>query len=179
MKIFFNQSTQGFTLVEAMVAISILLMTLVGSMNLVVQSISSSILAKNQVMAFNLSQEAVEFVRNTKDTNILQGGGDNWLFGLDPCLDSKKCVVDSPNNIIAECSSGGCPVLRFDPSSSLYGYETSGSWSDSVSTLFTREVFLERIEGSSDEITLTIVISWKEGSLMKNFSIKESLFKRI
>ena len=70
-----------------------------------------------------MAQEAVEFIRNTRDTNSL--AGTTWLTGVadqagDPCYPGKACSVDVITNKLNSCpsGSGSCANLIQDSSSS-------------------------------------------------------------
>jgi prepilin-type N-terminal cleavage/methylation domain-containing protein len=92
---------EGFTLIESVVAISVLVTALVGPMTLAAHSISAQKTAKNTLIAANLAQEGIEFVKWYRDNNVLQemakslpnNPAEKWLDGLDSCRAS-MCGVD-------------------------------------------------------------------------------------
>ena len=162
-----NTKKRGFTLVETLVAISVLSMAVLGTFTAVQSSLQKSIYAKNQITAFYLVQEIMEYVRNVRDENAIKGIGTDWLHGLsevsgDPCYFGKICKFDmTATNIVTECGTNGvgtCPVLKQDPSTSLFNY-TSGE-----NTKFTREVMFDNITVGK-EIMVTVTISWDGKSL--------------
>ena len=65
-------ASRGMTLIETLVAISILAVAIVAPMTLTMQSLSSAYYARDQVVASNLAQEAIESVRAVRDGNILR-----------------------------------------------------------------------------------------------------------
>lgn len=154
----------GFTLVETMVAITVLLLAIVGPMTLAQQGISSSRASKNQITAYYLAQEAFEYVRNQRDYNILNGK--NLLFGLANCL-GDSCIIDSINDDVSACGAS-CDLLRESPEG-LFGYD--GSWTE---TDFRRKVFIVPSGMNSDEIVVEVTMSWDNDT--KTFMTKESLF---
>lgn len=81
-----TNSAKGFTLVEAMVAISILSLAVTGPMIIAQKGIGAAIYARDQITAFYLAQEAVEYIRNVRDTNRINNI--SWLTSLTPCLDT-------------------------------------------------------------------------------------------
>jgi len=177
------KNQKGFTLVETLVAISVLSISILGTFTAVQSGLQKSSYAKDQVTAFYLVQEAMEYVRNVRDTNALasinstsSGGAEvNWLHNLseipgDPCYFGNVCKIDSPANTATYCgiSSGSCPVLNQDSATSLYGYTTGSGWS---ATRFKREVQFQNIT-SGKEIIVTVTISW--GS--KTIQVKQSFF---
>jgi len=163
-------SRAGFSLIEALVAIAILLLALIGPFTIATKGLVSANFARDQVTAFYLAQEATEIIRSKRDNNVL--GGKEWTDKLDECFD-KECTVDATKNIdsgsaIKKCT-GECDVLQQSSSSKLYGY--LGGWDD---TKFTRKIYIE--EMSADEIRATVTVLWSSGSIDKSFSITETFF---
>ena len=177
--------TTGFTLVESLVAVSILMLSILATFTAAQNSIHSSILAKDQTTAFYLIQEAMEYIRNIRDENALQSissvssGGPiiNWLTGLsnqasDPCYFGKTCRVDSPAKVATACSGdfGSCSVLNQDSTSGLFGY-TSGS-----ATNFKREIQFQSLGAS--QIKVTILVSWTAKLVTRSVQVEQLLFDR-
>jgi len=160
----------GFSLIEALVAIAVLLLALIGPFTIATRGLIAANFARDQVTAFYLAQEATEIVRSKRDNNALQG--EAWTEGLSNCF-NKECIVDATKNIdsgnaIKACGAS-CDVLQQSPSSKLYGY--LNGWDD---TKFTRKIFIEEI--SSNEIRVAITISWSSGRINKSFSVTETFF---
>ncbi|MBI1999422.1 MAG: type II secretion system protein [Parcubacteria group bacterium] len=155
---------RGFTLIESLVAISVLILAITATLSVASKSISAAGIARDQVTAFYLAQEAVEYVRNTRDNNAL--GGANWLAGLASCVGA-NCSVDSPDNTVASCGTE-CPLLRLN-SQGLYGYASGNE------TIFRRSVQLNEVVAGR-EATLDVVLRWKRGVLERTFTIREHIF---
>src|SRR3972149_102217 len=64
--------SRGFTLIETLVAISLLSIAIVAPMSLTSQSLTAAYYARDQVTAFNLAQEGLEAVRAFRDGQVLQ-----------------------------------------------------------------------------------------------------------
>ena len=96
----------GFSLVETLVAISILLIVIVGPINLVVNSARSTSFANDQVLAFFLAQEGIEIVTAVRDDFQLQG-----LQDPPPAVKAWDNFTDpSAAGVLATCFTGGCGV---------------------------------------------------------------------
>ncbi len=195
MKIFETEKkNRGFTLVETLVAIGILSLSILGTFTAVQQGLQSSGFAKDQITAFYLIQDAMEYMRNVRDQNglislnNLANGNPriNWLTGLsavttDPCwwggsgTAQKTCTVDSPHpsgqTAVIACSGDfvSCPVIKQDTTTGLYGY--TSSWTN---TRFTRSIKITQI--ASNEATISIWISWKSGPFVRTIQIDQLLF---
>ena len=159
-----QNSHRGFTLVEALVAISVVLVAIVGPLTIVSKNLGFALFVRDQVVAYYLAQEAIEFIRNTRDNNVL--AGQSWLNGLGACT-SGVCAIDSAANTVTGCVTS-CDPLKLS-SSGVYGY-TSGT-----NTIFVREVALNEIS-SGREATIDAVIRWNQGTVSRNFTIREHIF---
>lgn len=173
----------GFTVLESIIAIFILSLSITGVFSAVQQSLSQSIIAKDEVRAFYLAQEAVEIIRNKRETNhldkLINGSSNTWLFGIaenaaDPCYFGKTCMVDANTFSLTYCglSWGSCAPLRQNATSFLYGYNSTWNL-----TNIRREIQLESI--APDEIAVTVRVSWTSGFVTREFKVKTHLFKWI
>ncbi|MBU1046215.1 type II secretion system GspH family protein [Patescibacteria group bacterium] len=162
-----NKLKRGFTLIETFIAITVLLIAMSGPLVLVTKGLSISKIAKGQIVAMYLAQEAIEYIRNVRDTNILNDRG--WLIGLTDCTNfGTKCKIDSPAQTVSSCSLSGCENLKYDPVSYLYGY-TSGNVS-----LIKREIEINEIIPDK-ELEVVVTMSWQEGPNTRQFVVKERL----
>ena len=163
-------TTHAFTMIEALVAIAVLLLSLVGPLTIASKGIVSAAFARDQIIAFHLAREAVELVRNKRDNNAINGA--DWTDGLSNCLSPGVCMKEATSAVDSDfdsCPGGVCPPLRLDTSTGFYGYD-----SDWKLTPFVREITYTQL--NTDEISVSVSISWKTGVLSKNFTINENLF---
>lgn len=172
----------GFTLVEALVAISILSLSILSSFTAVQNSLKNSSLSKDQITAFFLAQEAVEFIKNIRDENALKtlgGTPTNWLYGLaesgaDPCFTGKICRIDSFLKNVSSCpgASGSCPFLNqavSSPYTGLFGY--TGGW---PASRFKREIQFQIL--GANEVYVTVTITWTQALATQTFQVKQLLY---
>ncbi|MCK4386989.1 MAG: hypothetical protein KAV41_02825 [Candidatus Pacebacteria bacterium] len=161
-----NKFLTGFTLIETFVAVTILLLAMTGPMVLVTKGVTAAKSVKGQITAIYLAQEAVEYIRNTRDTNILTGNA--WLDGLGNCVGG-KCKIDSPAQTVAACDSD-CPVLKYNNATKLYGYASGAN------SIFRREIQINKIVAGK-EVKITVDLFWNEGPHNKQFTVTEHLLK--
>ena len=164
---------KGFTIIESLVAVSILVVAVVGALSAVQTGLSSYIYSKDQIIAFYLAQEGFEQIRNLRDENRLASR--DWLYGVaqnsnDPCYFGEACIVDPVNTPApTRCSGvGSCPYLRQDVATGFFGHDSS--WSV---TQFRREITLSSI--NADEIAVTVTVSWTKGIINRQFKARENL----
>lgn len=177
--------TKGFTLVETLVAISLLTIAIVAPMALTSQSLATAYYARDQITAFYLAQEAIEAVRAIRDGQILQiarsPGGNVDLFGPIPL--NTLFTIDTRTNAIstANCQSGTCVPLQTD--NALYGYGICGD--NSCNTHFTRSVIACYVQAdgtctgaTSGEMRVSVTVRWTTGAIQtRSFTISSDLYR--
>src|SRR3989344_2300086 len=166
-------STAGFTLIETMVAVTILTVAVVAPMSLTMRSLSSAYYARDQIAAFHLAQAAIEAVRSVRDGNILRnalGNPIDLLNGISS-VNGDPFTIDTRDNSMM-LFSGVCPPLKTD--GSLYGYGAGSGW---ATTRFTRSVRAQFVTGV-DEVRVSVTISWRSGAFQaRTFTISENLYR--
>ncbi|MEK7613646.1 MAG: prepilin-type N-terminal cleavage/methylation domain-containing protein [Patescibacteria group bacterium] len=160
------KAQRAFTLIETLVAISILLLSLAAPLSIAAQSLRSAYYARDQITAFYLAQEAVEYVRAVRDQNYL--GGIPWLTGIEDCVDT-TCAVDF-TNFSHEVCAGDCPLLLLGNTSGLFNLSSGDP------TIYRRTLEINSIEGISDEVTVLVRVSWQSGKIEREFEVQEQLF---
>ena len=184
-----NQNRQlnshtGFSLIETVVAIAILLVVISGIMNLVYQGATSSQSQQERITATYLASEAIEFIRADRDSYWLDDIGSNtfdgWLSknNITACQSADGCRIDARvgGQEIADCS-GDCPVLEYNRNSKVYGYESGIVW---TSSRYRRTVEIESLDhnndGNDDEAIITATVTWqRSGGDMSSIILQESL----
>jgi len=167
-------STAGFTIIESLIAITILVLAVIGTTSAIQTGISSYIFSKDQIVAFYLAQEGFEQIRNIRDENRLED--ESWLTGLagdpsEPCNFGKACTVDPvQSNTAIECDGGVCPVLQQDSNTGFFGYNSDPDWND---TIFTRKIMLTEV--SPTEISVEVTVDWSKGLVDRQFKARENL----
>lgn len=163
----------AFTLIETFVAISILMITLVGPLTLAAQSLKTAYYARDEITAYYLAQEGIELVRGIRDQNYING--QSWLTGLDTCEGTgKNCEEDFPHNDVRACGGGGqpaCGPLAVDQNG-LYEFDFSGTPSP-----FTRLLNIVPVaNNSANEVTVTVTVSWVSVGITQSINLSENLF---
>ena len=74
---FYKQKNSGFTIIEAMIAVFILTVSIASMLGLTSSSISTAKYTSNEIIANYLLQEAIDSIRNTRDTLVFQGSNNS------------------------------------------------------------------------------------------------------
>lgn len=119
MKIIHIQHNKGFTLIETMIAVFVLTAAMAGFFSLLASSLFSARYARNEITANYLLQEAVDYVRNDRDTVAFQqstngGGWINFLnrYGYNGGVGSDTCFTTTTN-------FNSAPGCYFEPALSV------------------------------------------------------------
>lgn len=156
-----QSSRSGFTLVETLVAITILLVAIVGPMTIAARGLQSAFFAREQVTAYALGQEVLDLMRAVRDENAIAGS--NWLSGIpSSCARSNAagCGIDMRTRSFRNCSSGNACRLLYDPGS-LSGHAQRGMYNYTTgdASPFTRRMWVDQVVGGR-EAEVTVEVSW-------------------
>lgn len=155
-------SHKAFTLIETLVAISVLLVSLVGPLSIAAKALQSAYYARDEVTASYLAQEGIEYVRALRDQNYLNG--QPWLTGISDCI-GVACAVDFPNFTHTLCTNGVCTPLLISPTTGLYNVQ-SGSASP-----YTRTLTLTQV--SPTEVKIDVTITWMSAAISRQIRLTE------
>lgn len=134
----------GFTLLEVIIAITILTMAVGGSFILIQQTLIASSLNQSKLIAYYLTQEGIEIVRNIRDGNWLKQRSNPdtlWDKGLADDLtigQSQDFIVDYRAQ---ELSSFVDTPLNLDIERVFYNYSPDGD-----PTPFKRKISITKVD---------------------------------
>ncbi len=189
----FTPPGAGFTLIETLVAIFILTLSIGALLSLAAGGFYSVRYSRNQIVANNLLQESIEYIRNSRDTsfeqdilwdewqiNVLAVGTDGNPTGnpSSGCLGTNGCYVDpyTTGAKIKECQSGVCPFIYYYPNNAFYGYEGNPYpfppilGTPPFQTSFVRSIKIAPSGSSTDQLVVTSTISWLNGTIQRSIS---------
>ena len=162
-------SRGGFTLVETLVAIFVIVTALTAAYSAAQASLKSSTRARDQVVAFYLAQEGFELVKNVRDSNV-QARLD-WLDGLDSTCVGDTCRIsafgsNNPKDTIDFCEPTGTSCVLQQDSDGRF-LHTVGEDDSRFERYFT-------IRNSAvDEIEVEMTIEWVQGANEYSFGTTE------
>ncbi len=189
---------KGFTLIESMVAITILTLAMTGPLFTASRAIIAAETSRDQLTAAYLAQEGIEYVRAMRDNEYLlayhTGGqnisGDAWsAFLNNPSTDLSSvnncnatvnalqaCTLDPVSGVSTQsCSTGvegSCMPLRLikdDSGRSLYRQQSSGG----TPTPFTRTI--QVLEITASETKVLSKVSWNYHGTPYSITVSDHL----
>ena len=146
---------RAFTLIETLVAVSIVTFAVAGPLYSAYRSLVATELARDRLTASYLAQEGIEYVRMVRDNKYLAAynAGDTdtaWDDFLDsiPCTSAVSCTLDPVLPLgtgLQECPSTGCTPLYLrdnNGTSNVYTQNSDfGSPVTHVGTSFIRSIY--------------------------------------
>lgn len=179
-----RKTQNGFTIIETLVAITILMIAIAGPLTIASQALHAAQDAKNQMIATNLAQETVEEIRNLKDNNVANSSLFDLFYGYttntaNANVGPWEVETDSDGSYaFASCAQIDNPNcnLYLDPSQG-YIYEQTFA---SSPTPFKRSFSMMSIgdhnnEQGINEYVLTVTVSWTTGTVPNQIQIVELL----
>lgn len=175
----------GYSLVEVLVAVAILMLSIVGPMTIAVKGIQSAQYTKQQNTAFFLAQEGISIInaiRNNAELEVYTGLRTNaWFWVTHPslasCFTASGCNIDFRdstllNNVVACSSSASACNLHFSPTGGRALYRVSGG----TATPFQRVITLTKV--GADEVLVQSEVKWNSKLLKgdRTVALNTSLF---
>lgn len=162
MKKYFRQKNtqQGFTLIETLVAIFILLISTTGPLSFAQSGLRASFLARDQVVAFYLAQDATETIKNLRDNNSLIKNP--WLTLPDSKTFLSECSGDGcrmqtgSDLIIEKCTSTTCNPMHYDKVKREFVLDSN---SDTIPSKYTRTIYFTDIVPNR-EAQIIVKVKW-------------------
>jgi len=156
------KNKNGFTLLEALVAISILMVAVMAPITIVQKGLSSAVYSKSQMIASYLAQDALEYVINQRDFASINNNF-NWasfLTAFSQCRNANSCQIDTITGAIAPYNSNS--FLLQTIADHFYGYAVGG-----IATNFTRQIQITNPNnGNANEALVTVTVNWGGGNLV-------------
>lgn len=195
-----SQKNSGFTLIETLVAIFLLMITVVSIVSLSSKILISTKSQKSEITAQYLLQDGIEFLHNNRDSAL--NGGASWAayttFGSCPlvigsgtvsiceCIHTSGspgyCSINSIFDEVMACPPAGCPnLMQVENSGQTIFCSLSTNCPGFLSTIkqtsFNRRIMMEVNPLNPDEVFVDVIVSWMDqGGYLREKSLKTSLF---
>lgn len=175
----FMKTQAGFTLLETIVAISVLMLGVVGPLSLIQRNLKASRSASDRLVASFLAQEGIEAVRsvianNSADTSDYS----QWLNDVtDPpgqCDNANRCIFDVAlsyaSNPLRACP-GGCSRRMYQNTEGVYRQSRNDLSAWGTATKFSRDISVIVVEPGK-RITASTTVWWTGG----NITLQEDIY---
>ena len=188
----------GFSLIEMLVAVSVLLLVIVGPMTVTSRTAKSSAFASEQVQAFFLAQEGLELAQKLRDDLLLR----SFILPIsDPNYVANPWYqfTDATNaGAYRFCYGGGCGLQWSDADSTVIAtpincatitncklyYDTGAERAkytytalNNETTPFTRRItFRPEPAGSPNSVQITSTVTWRTGSLIAEQKVEAQTY---
>jgi Tfp pilus assembly protein PilV len=160
----FKNIISGFTLLEALMAVSILMVAVVAPITVSQKGLSSAVYAKSQMIASYLAQDAIEYIKNVRDQTAIQNNfewdralGNGGYFNK--CLAPNGCMINTIKNAITENTSAVLDYSNtsflYKDSNGFYGYGAGGEV-----TNFTRQIKIKVDPTETYKALVTVTVNF-------------------
>src|SRR3989344_271773 len=188
----------GFTLLETVVALAVILAAVVGSVSLITRGLFTFSFSKNKVIASNLAQEGLEIVRLVRENNVAcdtQNGPATWQWNRDPeggILTRVRAGVDMESFTTISCGTAIISTPRLSVSCSgpllyendplldnygMYGYRSG------IQTAFSRCIDITSPPDAHDsdipasaQMDVISTVTWNERGVERRVVLRERLY---
>jgi hypothetical protein len=166
-----SHSRRGQSLIEAMIALSILTVGFLGISSLLARAFFLGRVVSDEVTANYLAAEGIEIAKNLIDHDTYESFANNNNFFWGKCFgnfDDVEVDYTTTADPVNDCNGltsftpPGHPLL-FDPKIHLYSYNPNPE-DNPVTTNFTREIQVSRNSQNPDEITVNSIVRWSTGT---------------
>lgn len=154
-----HQFKRGFSLLESIVAIAVLMIGVSSAIAALNQSVALSPKIKNKVIAAHLAQEGIELVRNIRDNNWTSGAA-SWDVGLNA---GSGCVQYDSDIFDTSCASF---LMKFDGAHYIHTSDASAIFSRqiNITNISANEMKVESMVNCGQNCSVTLedhLFDWK------------------
>lgn len=187
-KFFGCKKSEGFTLVETMVAITILLVAVVGPISIIGDALHKFYYARDEMSAINLAQEGIEVVRAAAVTSMLSDKDitdkimedsvgtppkSSWVVDIESINPTGK-----PDKMLLDCNPT-CVTnyqdVYFDSTVGKYRQSKNGPPAGWQKTQFKRLVTTTEISPAR-EVKIESTVEWDTGGQHGTITVTENIF---
>ncbi len=163
---------KGFSLVEAFIAISIIIVGMLASLTVALQSLGFVSLISDRLTAAQLAQEGIELIENIRENNWLQNPPCGWNASIPVSPPSYKIdnlyQFNLPCNTVYLTSYNNTP-LNFVSTTGRYSYAAGAV------SRFKRRIEITQI--SANEIKAKSIVEWTgRGGVSFDIDVEKHLF---
>lgn len=201
-----SKNQAGFTLLEVVVSLALILAAILGPVSLIIQGLINFSISKNKLIATHLAHEGIELVRAIRENNKIceRNGATGWQWDRDytgsGTIMGSGRVIDTTQNNSVSCASltvqnplmggpGAIPLVSGDcyqtpiriNSNGQYGYEAGGNLTSFVRCIditnpAAAESPPEGVIPSSQMLDIVSTVRWNERGTIKSMILRTRLY---
>ncbi len=167
------QAKAGFSLVEIMTVLFVVALGLVGVLSLMVQNIQSQNVNKGALIAYQLSQEGIELVRRTRDSNWAARSVEParaWNLNLAP----GHYIMDYRDSAPRAIGMSGQTYLKQDSLGFYYNPTVSGD--PNPDSIFSRYIDLVINPINPNSLFVRSTVNWTDHSKSYSYALETTLY---
>jgi prepilin-type N-terminal cleavage/methylation domain-containing protein len=168
-----KQVRGGFSLIEIMTVLFVIALGLVGVLSLMVQNIQSQNVNKGALIAYQLSQEGVELIRRTRDSNWAARTVEpsrTWNYNLAP----GHYIMDYRDLAPRSINMSGQTYLKQD--SLGYYYNPTVAGDPNPNSLFSRYIDLISNPVNPNSIFVRSTVNWSDHGKSYSYYLETTLY---
>ena len=169
-------TNRAFTLVETLVAITVLMIAVAWPLTIANRALRAALNARDEVVANYLAQDALEMVKNIRDNNYLTTNGATFPPAVLGACIGGSCALDttvlSPVASAISCATTG--ALCTD-SNGHYTHSCLGN----TASIYTRTIQMTVNSSNANEYTVVVTVSWTSGGITYYQVLKDSIYNAI
>jgi len=188
-----SRPSRGFTILETLVAIAILLISIAGPLTIAEKSLVTAANSENQMIASYLAEDLMEYIENIRDNNLMMnssgtswlatGGGGNML--LCTAGHSNACDFDTTLSAVSPSLSCNTPSSiningQYQNLCQLYllttYYSPAGALGTNPITKFWRAFTVTPMGSGATSTLVTVTVEWKTGGIVEDVVLQNMLF---
>lgn len=166
-------SRRGQTLVEALVAISILTTGFIGIVALLNKSFQLNRITTNDTQATYLASEGIEITKSLIDHDVYSGLPSNEWFGQSFTNTGHYYGIDYRTDTTAGLTVSNATAsapLYLDPTTNLFSYDSSG-----IRTKFVRDIWVG-LSADGYDLDVRSTVTWTDGGLSNNITLEDHFY---
>ena len=161
----------GFSLIEILAVLFIVSVALLGLVSLIIQNIQAQSINKNNLISYNLAQEGIELIRQTRDsnwknniaydTNLADG-----IYYMDYRMDKPELVTSNNGRVYLLNINGYLNYINLQVGDV-----------GATPTIFTREIYLDKPAGyEGNPLQVRAIVTWSDRGHPYRYELRALLF---
>jgi prepilin-type N-terminal cleavage/methylation domain-containing protein len=165
---FFRAKTEGFTLIETIISMTIMALLMTAVTGLVLSTVHGNTRNKHQLQALALAEEGVEAMRYIRDSNWLQNYA--WDEG------SALWGADFASHEVLYLSQGNCPPCWSLSTSAADGIVTLGDDFEFVRSIHISGIYNEAGDSLVEEgLEVLVKVEWTDRQVERSVELSSFL----